>query len=369
MDGTVMPGVGTGPLAGLRIVEFAGIGPGPFAAMLLADLGADIVRIDRPGRTDVSGGVVDRGRATAVADLKQPGDRNAVLALTDRADALIEGFRPGVMERLGLGPDVVLARNPRLVYGRMTGWGQSGPLATAAGHDIDYIAITGALAAIGGRDRPVPPLNLVGDYGGGSLYLVMGLLAGIISARQTRRGQVVDAAICDGAASLMAMFCGLTARGQWQAGRERNLLDGGAPFYRTFECADGRHLAVGALEPKFYALLLQRLGLQGPEWDRDDTLGWPALHERFAALFRTRGRDEWCALLEGSDACVAPVLELAEAPSHPHMAARGSYTVVDGTIHPAPAPRFSGTPAPLRPAPPPVSLSEARDRWADPRIR
>ncbi len=356
---------GAGPLVGLRIVEFAGIGPAPFAAMLLADLGADIIRIDRP-RTEggSTAGVVLRGRPTVIADLKQLADRDAVLALTDQADALIEGFRPGVMERLGLGPDALLGRNPRLVYGRMTGWGQDGPLAKTAGHDIGYIAITGALAAIGPAEHPVPPLNLVGDYGGGSMYLVMGMLAGIISASQTGRGQVVDAAICDGAASLMAMFCDLTAQGRWQAGRQRNLLDGGAPFYRTFECADGQHLAVGAIEPQFYALLLDRLGLHGPDWDRADPAGWPALHERFAALFRTRDRADWCALLEGTDACVAPVLTLAEAPAHPHMAARGSYTTVAGTMHPAPAPRFSLTPGALRPSPPPLSLEEAVAGWA-----
>ncbi len=344
-------------------MEFAGIGPGPFAGMLLADMGAEIIRIVRPGQADASH-VINRGRSAATADLKQPADRDAVLALTDAADAIIEGFRPGVMERLGLGPETLLARNPRLVYGRMTGWGQDGPLAATAGHDIDYIAITGALAAIGPEAHPVPPLNLVGDYGGGSLYLVMGMLAAIISARQTGRGQVVDAAICDGAASLMAMFCDMTAQGRWRPGRQGNLLDGGAPFYRTFECADGRHVALGALEPQFYALLLDRLDLHGPDWDRDDRAGWPALHDRFAALFRTRDRATWCALLEGTDACFAPVLDLAEAASHPHLAARGTYTTVDGTMHPAPAPRFSLTPTAIGPVGPPLSLAEALAGWA-----
>jgi alpha-methylacyl-CoA racemase len=267
--------------------------------------------------------------------------------LLDSADALIEGFRPGVMERLGLGPDVVLGRNPRLVYGRMTGWGQTGPLAQAAGHDLNYIAVTGALAAIGPESHPVPPLNLVGDYGGGSLYLVAGLLAGIISARTTGRGQVVDAAICDGAASMMAMFCELTAQGKWRDQRGANLLDGGAPFYRTFVCADGRHVAIGALEPQFYALLCRSTGFDGA--DGQDEPAWPDLHGRFEALFLTRTRDDWCRLLEGTDACFAPVLTLAEAPEHAHLAARQTFLTLEGVVQPAPAPRFSATPSTARP--------------------
>ena len=324
-----------GPLAGLRIVEFAGIGPGPFAAMLLADMGAEILRIDRPGGADpYSKHVLTRGRRTVIANLKDPAEVERVLTLLGSADALIEGARPGVMERLGLGPDIVLKRNPRLVYGRMTGWGQSGPLAKAAGHDLNYIAITGALAAIGPKAGPVPPLNLVGDFGGGALYLVMGMLAAMLSARETGQGQVVDCAICDGAASMMAMFSDLSAQGRWSGGREANLLDGGAPFYRTYECADGKHVSIGALEPQFYALLRDLAGLDGPEFDRDDELVWPALHHRLEAVFRARTQAEWCALLEGSDACFAPVLSLAEAPDHPHLKARGTFITIDGVVQP-----------------------------------
>ncbi|WP_407528754.1 CaiB/BaiF CoA transferase family protein [Methylobacterium oryzisoli] len=359
-----------GPLAGLRIVEFAGIGPGPFAAMLLADLGAEVIRLDRPGGADpYSRNVVSRGRASVTADLKNPADVAAVLDLLAGADALIEGFRPGVMERLGLGPDAVLARNSRLVYGRMTGWGQTGPLAQAAGHDITYIALTGALAAVGPAAQPVPPLNLVGDYGGGSLYLAMGLLAALLSVRRTGEGQVVDCAVCDGAASLMAMFCDLTAQGRWQDARAANLLDGGTPWYRTYACADGRHIALGSLEPQFYARFLDLTGLaDDPDCrERDDAARWPALHRKLEALFLTRTRDAWCALLEGSDACVAPVLTLAEAPGHPHLAARGTFVTHEGTVQPAPAPRFSRTPAAIGHPTPVASLAEAVAAWAGPR--
>ena len=356
----------TGPLAGLRIVEFAGIGPGPFAAMLLADMGAEILRIDRPGGADIySKAVITRGRATVVADLKKPDDVARVLELLAGADALIEGYRPGVMERLGLGPDVVLARNPRLVYGRMTGWGQTGPLAQAAGHDINYIAITGALAAIGPAEHPVPPLNLVGDYGGGSLYLVMGLLAAIISAGRTGDGQVVDCAISDGAASLMAMFCELSTQGRWRDERRANLLDGGVAHYRTYACADGRHISLGSLEPQFYALFRRLAGLEDdPDFDRrDDPACRDILHEKLEALFGTRTRDAWCELLEGTDVCFAPVLTLSEAPSHPHNAARQTFVTVDGTVQPAPAPRFSRTPSAIGPRPAPLSLEEALADW------
>ncbi|KMO11409.1 CaiB/BaiF CoA transferase family protein [Methylobacterium platani] len=356
-----------GPLAGLRIVEFAGIGPGPFAAMLLADMGAELVRLDRPGGADpYSRNVVARGRPTVTVDLKDPADRAGALALLERADALIEGFRPGVMERLGLGPDAVLARNPRLVYGRMTGWGQDGPLARAAGHDITYMAVTGALAAIGPAERPVPPLNLVGDYGGGALYLVTGLLAALLSAGRTGRGQVVDAAICDGAASLMAMFSELASQGRWSDRREANLLDGGAPWYRTYACADGNHVALGALEPHFYALFRRLTGLDAdPDFDRrDDPEIWPVLRRKLEALFLTKTRDDWCRLLEGTDACLAPVLALGEAADHPHLAARQTFVTVDGTVQPAPAPRFSGTPSAIRPAAGPLTLAEAVRRWS-----
>jgi alpha-methylacyl-CoA racemase len=331
-----------GPLAGLRIVEFAGIGPGPFAAMLLADMGADVVRIDRPGAAGDARDITRRGRRNLTLDLKQTEGLEQALRLLDRADALIEGFRPGVMERLGLGPDAVLARNPRLVYGRVTGWGQSGPLAQAAGHDINYIALAGALGAIGPEEKPVPPLNLVGDYGGGALYLVVGMLAGVIEAKHSGRGQVVDCAMCDGAASLLSIFFTLLARGQWEERRGANLLDGGAPFYGTYECADGRFICVGALEPQFYETLC-RLADLGPEFRDRDRKRWPMLREKMQAVFKTRTREEWCAILEGSDACFAPVLGLREARSHPHLAERETFVERDGVVQPAPAPRFSRT--------------------------
>jgi alpha-methylacyl-CoA racemase len=357
---------GRGPLAGVRIVEFAGIGPGPFAAMLLADMGADIVAIDRPEPSPFRPGVVlSRGRPVVIADLKDPAQREEALALIESADALIEGFRPGVMERLGLGPDVALQRNPKLVYSRMTGWGQTGPLADSAGHDINYIALTGALAAIGTRDEPIPPLNLVGDFGGGALYLVAGLLAAIIAARQSGQGQVVDCAICDGVASLMAICAELSAKGRWRSERRANLLDGGAPFYRTFVCADGEHVAIGALEPRFYERLCEIIGLNDPlERDRADPANWPALHERFEAVFKTRTREEWRQALEGTDACFAPVLTLAEAARHPHLAARRTFVEIEGVTQPAPAPRFSRTPATIRSiGDAPRSLGEAASAW------
>ena len=335
-----------GPLAGFRVVEFAGIGPGPFAAMLLSDMGADVVRIDRPGAVRRAHDIPGRGRRSVALDLKQPADVAQALALLRQADALIEGFRPGVMERLGLGPDVVQAANPRLVYGRMTGWGQTGPLAHAAGHDINYIAITGALHAIGTPDTPVPPLNLVGDYGGGSLYLIVGILAALLEAGTSGRGQVVDCAISDNVVNLMATFYGSTAGGGWHDRRAANMLDGGAHFYRTYRCADGKHLSVGAIEPQFYALLRQIAGLADTAFDAQrDPAGWPDLQDKAAAIFATKTRDEWTRLLEGTDACVAPVLSLAEAPNHPHLQARGSFVEVDGIRQPAPAPRFSRTPS------------------------
>jgi len=340
----------TGPLAGFRIVEFAGLGPGPFAAMMLADMGADVVTLMRGEQPQgLRGRVMMRGRRKVIADLKDEQTRAATLDLLADADALIEGFRPGVMERLGLGPDAVLARNPRLVYGRMTGWGQQGPLAHAAGHDINYIALTGALAAIGPRERPVPPLNLVGDFGGGALYLVAGILAGLLEASRSGRGQIVDCAMCDGAASLMAMFCEFAAGGRWQDRRETNLLDGGAHFYGTYECADGEFIALGAIEPQFYAELRRRAGLDDAVFDAQmDAENWPALKEKLAAVFRAKTRAEWCVIMEGSDVCFAPVLALSEAPQHPHMAARGVFVSHDGVTQPAPAPRFSRTPSAIR---------------------
>ncbi len=357
----------SGVLAGVRIVEFAGIGPGPFAAMLLADMGAEIIRVDRPKTVDVySRHVLPRSRTTIVCDLKDEAQVAEMLDLLEQADALIEGFRPGVMERLGLGPEVVLERNPRLVYGRMTGWGQEGPLAHAAGHDINYIAVAGALGAIGPKEQPLPPLNLVGDNGGGGLYLALGLLAGIIHARSGGQGQVVDAAICDGTASLMAIFYELLAQDRWQDRRAANLLDGGAPFYRTFECACGGFVSVGSLEPQFYALLCEKAGLDHPDFaKREDESLWPELSRRMEAVFKTRTRAEWCEVMEGTDVCFAPVLSLAEAPHHPHLAARGTYVQHQGVTQPAPAPRFSATPSAIRGPDPAIrDLASAKAAWS-----
>jgi len=336
-----------GPLAGLRVLEMAGIGPGPFCAMLLADMGADVVRIDRAGGPPGSArDVTGRGRRSVALDLKRPAGIAAVLRLVAGADALIEGFRPGVMERLGLGPAACLAKNPRMVYGRMTGWGQDGPLAASAGHDINYIAISGALDAIGTADAPVPPLNLVGDYGGGGMLLAMGLLAALLHAQRTGEGQVVDAAMSDGAAQLMAPIYGMRAAGRWGAPRGGNLLDGGAPFYGTYRCACGGFLAVGPIEPQFFALFIQRLGLDEADFaGRDDAANWPALRARIAATLLTRRRDDWGMIFDGTDACVAPVLSMAEAPAHPHNIARNTFFERDGVVQPAPAPRFSATPS------------------------
>ncbi|HUH93745.1 MAG TPA: CaiB/BaiF CoA-transferase family protein [Casimicrobiaceae bacterium] len=347
-----MHATATGPLADVRVVELAAIGPVPFAAMLCADMGADVVRIGRPGAPVLRPhDIVERGRRVVELDLKTDEGVASALALIEHADVLIEGFRPGVMERLGLGPDVALARNPRIVYGRMTGWGQSGPLAQAAGHDIDYIALAGALAAIGERDRaPVPPLNLLGDFGGGALYLVVGVLAALLEARGSGHGQVIDCAMVDGAASLMTFIYAALARGEWRDARGSNLLDGGAPFYGTYRCADGRYIAVGALEAQFHAELIERLGLDAEAFgDRDDPASWPRLRRLLEESFLRRTRREWCELLEGSDACFAPVLDMREAAQHPHLAARATIAALDGVPCPAPAPRFSRTPGALRP--------------------
>jgi len=353
-----------GPLKGLRVVEFAGIGPGPFAAMLLADMGADVVRIDRPGARTRANDVTLRGRRVVTLDLKKPEDIAAALALLDKAEALIEGFRPGVMERLGLGPEVVQARNPRLVYGRMTGWGQSGPLAEFAGHDIDYIAITGALAAIGPAAKPVPPLNLVGDFGGGSLYLVMGILAAVLEARQSGKGQVVDCAISDCVVNLLSMFHGMLASGTWSTEREANMLDGGAPYYGTYACADGKFLAIGSLEPQFYAELRKRAGLDEALFDeqRDPKL-WPAQKARLAEIIRTKTRDEWEALLQHSDACAAPVLTMTEAMENAHLKARGSFVTRDGVTQSAPAPRFGAAAAEVPGRPVNAEIAEVTAGW------
>jgi alpha-methylacyl-CoA racemase len=340
-----------GPLAGVKIIEMAGVGPAPFAGMLLADMGADVVRIDRKPSAEgdafealKSGGFLDRGRCSIALDLKKPEAVAAALELIDVADALIEGFRPGVMERLGLGPEVCLARNPRLVYGRVTGWGQDGPLAETAGHDIDYIALTGALHAVGGKDAPTPPLNLLGDFGGGAMFLAFGVVCGLVEARGSGRGQVVDAAMTDGVSLLMAMAYSLKAKGLWRGERQANVLDGGAPFYGVYRCADGKFLAVGALEPQFFDALVARLGLDASEFaDRWNPRAWPALRARLEAAFARRRRDEWSALFADSDACVAPVLDMDEAPRHPHNVARRTFVDVDGATQPAPAPRFSRT--------------------------
>lgn len=355
-----------GPLAGLKVIEMAGIGPGPFAGMVLADLGADVVRIARPGPAVPKEDVLARGRTIVTEDLRDAAAVVRVLGLVEAADVLIEGYRPGVMERLGLGPDVCLARNPRLVYGRMTGWGQHGPLAHAAGHDINYIAITGALHAIGrAGEAPVPPLNYVGDFGGGGMLLAMGVLAAVHSATRTGQGQVIDAAMTDGAALLSSMMHGFRADGSWTNGRGENILDGGAFFYDTYACADGRHVAVGAIEPPFYALLRERCGLKDdPAFDPQmDRAQWPRLRERLAAMFLTRSRDHWCALLEGTDACFAPVLDWDEAPRHPHNTARATYVEVDGVVQAAPAPRFSLTPAPAPRRPVAGTAAQAAARW------
>ncbi len=344
----------SGPLKGVRVVEFAGLGPGPFCGMLLSDLGADVIRIDRrdakPARPYH---VTHRGRRSVALNLKDPRATELCLELMSRAEIAFEGFRPGVMERLGLGPDVALKRNPRLVYGRMTGWGQYGPLAQAAGHDINYIAITGALHAIGTKDRPVPPLNLIGDFGGGSLYLALGLLSALLHARATGQGQVVDAAMVDGAASLMSYFYGFRAEGVHTAERASNRLDGGAPFYDVYKCADGQWVALGSIEPQFYALLREKAGLSDPAFDAQmDRSRWPELKAKVAEAIARKTRSEWCALMEGSDVCFAPVLELGEAPLHPHNVARNAFVTVDGVVQPAPAPRFSATPGAVQGPPP-----------------
>jgi alpha-methylacyl-CoA racemase len=373
----VSPRERAGPLSGLRVLELAGIGPGPMCAMLLADLGATVLRIDRkqpaelgikrPLRYDL----LLRNRLTITLDLKNQAAVEATLELVEKADALIEGFRPGVTERLGLGPEVCLSRNPRLIYGRMTGWGQTGPLAATAGHDLNYIGITGVLNAIGRADAPpTVPLNLIGDYAGGSLYLALGVLAGIIETRRSGQGQVVDAAIVDGTASLATTFYGMAAAGLLTPDRGRNAIDSGSQFYDVYECADGKWLSVAAIEAKFYAQLLERLGIDALEVGAQmDRASWPRAKALLAKKFRTRTRDEWTQQLADSDACVAPVLAWEEAPAHPQLAARRTFIEVDGVTQPAPAPRFSRTPpgAPTAPAPmTPQNTHEALASWLSP---
>ncbi|MBL8927613.1 MAG: CoA transferase [Pseudonocardia sp.] len=359
-----------GPLRGLRVVELAGIGPAPHAAMVLADLGADVVRVDRPsgalrlGDPDGPDPTL-RGRRRVAADLKTAAGRDTVLRLVDHSDVLVEGYRPGVAERLGVGPADCHARNPRLVYGRMTGWGQDGPMARRAGHDINYVSLTGALHAIGPAERPVPPLNLVADMGGGSMLLLVGVLAALLEARSSGRGQVVDAAMVDGASLLMQMIWAFHGQGRWTEDREANLIDGGTPYYGTYACADGHHVAIGPLEPRFYAQLLAGLGLDPATLPaQEDVVAWPVLRAAFTTAFATRTRDEWGAVFEGTEACVTPVLALGEVAEHPHLKARGTIVAPDGVPQAAPAPRFSRTPTTL-PGPPtePEDVEAVLARW------
>lgn len=345
-----------GPLNGIKIIEIAGIGPGPFCAMMLSDLGAEVVRVDRKSAAGQGAkfNVLNRGRKSIAVDLKNADAVEAVLRLVEGADALIEGFRPGVMERLGLGPEVCHARNSKLVYGRMTGWGQDGPLAQAAGHDINYIALSGALHAIGRPDQsPVPPLNLVGDFGGGGMMLALGVVSALLETRTSGKGQVVDAAMTDGSAALMAIIYGMKGGGMWKNERGANMLDTGAHFYDTYECSDGKWVSIGSIEPQFYALLLEKAELSDPEFQKQhDRDCWPSLKEKITAAFKTKTRDEWCAIMEGTDICFAPVLDLDEAPNHPHNKHRNTFIDIDGITQPAPAPRFDRTQNATPKAPP-----------------
>jgi alpha-methylacyl-CoA racemase len=362
----------TGPLAGYKVVEMVGLGPAPFCAMMLADMGAEVIRIDRIAKAaGVLGDesrfdVTARGRRSLGIDLKKPGAAETLLQLIDQADILVEGFRPGVMERLGLGPEVCQARNPKLVYGRMTGWGQHGPLANAAGHDINYIALTGALHAIGRPgEPPVVPLNYIGDFGGGAMMLAFGVVCAVLEASRSGRGQVVDAAMTDGAALLSAMMYGMKAAGKWSNERGENLLDGGAHFYGTYACADGKYVAIGAIEPQFYAQLLALCGIGDPAFQAQrDVHSWPMLKYRLADVFKTKTRAEWCALMEGTDVCFAPVLDWDEAPQHAHNRARETFIEVDGVIQPAPAPRFSQS-KPGVPTPPAAAGAHSAEILAD----
>lgn len=336
-----------GPLEGLKIVEVSGLGPGPFCGMLLADLGADVVCVDREiaPRLEPATDCTRRGKRSILLDLKTEAGKEIFLGLVEKADALFEGFRPGVMEKLGLGPDECMAHNPRLVYGRMTGWGQHGPLSKAAGHDINYISLSGALAAIGRKgEKPSVPLNLIGDYGGGSMFLALGMVSAMLEAQKSGLGQVIDSAMTDGSALLMSVYYSLQAQGQWQTERGSNLLDGGAHFYDVYETKDEKYLSIGPLEPQLYAVLLEKLGVDETEFELQyDHQSWPGLSEKLTLLFKTRSRDEWCDLLEGTDACFAPVLDINEAVQHPHNQARKTHIKVDGMVQPAPAPRFSRT--------------------------
>jgi alpha-methylacyl-CoA racemase len=362
----------SGPLAGVRIIELAGLGPAPFAGMMLADAGAEIIRIDRSDRAmypppaEPDSDLLNRGRRSVAVDLKRPAGAELVLRLASRADGLIEGFRPGVAERLGIGPDACLARNRALVYGRMTGWGQDGPMAQMAGHDINYIAVAGALGQIGRvGEPPVPPLNLVGDFGGGGMLLAFGVVAAVLSARQTGEGQVIDAAMVDGAAALMTMTYSFRSTGIWKNPPGTNILDTGAHFYEVYQTSDGGYIGVGAIEPQFYAELLRRLGLDGHDLpDQLDRAAWPRMKQLFATIFATRTRDEWAATFAGTDACAVAVLSMDEAPSHPHNAHRQTFVEIAGVVQPAPAPRFSLTPGKIR-RPPPRPGQGTDDALAD----
>ncbi|CAN5422513.1 CaiB/BaiF CoA-transferase family protein [soil metagenome] len=362
----------TGPLDGIRVVELAGIGPGPHAAMLLGDWGADVVRVVRRGPdgepADLAGDTLLRNRTVVGADLKDPDDLAAVRRLVDAADVLIEGFRPGVTERLGLGPEHCLATNPGLVYGRMTGWGQIGPMAAMAGHDLNYLSITGILDTVGTAERPVVPLNLVGDFGGGSTFLVMGILAALLERSRSGRGQVVDAAIVEGVGQMAQMIWSFRGMGMWQEEREANILDGGAPFYGIYACADGGHVAIGAIEQQFYAQAIAGLGLDLATLpDRDDKSQWPALRDALATAFASRTRDEWTKIFDGTDACVTPVLTMTESLEQPHLRERGAFGSIDGVPQPMPAPRFdrSVPPAPTAPGARVATCTDVADRWQD----
>ena len=358
----------SGPLTGLRILEFAGLGPVPFCGMLFSDLGADVLRIDRrDGRLYSRYSVETRGRRSLILDLKDPNATLLTLRLIEKADALIEGFRPGVMERLGLGPDAALKRNPRLVYGRMTGFGQTGPAANQPGHDLNYVALSGALHAMGPADKPAVPLNLIGDFGGGALYLAFGILAALRHVARSGKGQVIDCAMTEGAASLMGMIYGEHAAGRWKDERQRNIIDGGAHFYNNYACSDGKWISIGSIETPFYRALLEQLGLaDDPDFiDHTNQAKWPELTRRLATIFATRSRDEWCAQFAGSEVCFAPVLSLAEAPAHAQHLARGAFVEIDGVVQPGPLPRFSETPAAIRHGPVPAGTggAEALADW------
>jgi alpha-methylacyl-CoA racemase len=363
----------SGPLAGIRIIEIAGIGPGPFAGYLLADLGADIVKVDRSNNAGLGdpatppSDILQRGRRSIAVDLKSPEGVEVVLRLAEKADGMYEPFRPGVAERLGIGPDAALARNPRLVYGRMTGWGQDGPYAHTAGHDINYISLAGALFHMGRKGGPPTfPMNLVGDFGGGGMLLAYGMLAGLLHASRTGEGQVIDAAMVDGTASLMAMFHSFTAMGIFEEARGENMLDSGAHFYDVYECADGEYVSIGSIEPQFYAELLRLTGLEGEDLPYQmDKSQWPGMKERLAAIFRSKSRDEWCEIMEGTDVCFAPVLRMSEAVQHPHNVHRGTFIEREGIVQPAPAPRFSATPGEVQrpPAHAGQHTAEVLDDW------